>query len=65
MDELALLKEKKAMGIITQEDIIRHYNPDISDKDLAEKMTTTNDSIRKEKEDQEPESQVAKILQGV
>jgi len=37
-DELELLKAKKEMGIISQEDIIRHYNPDISDEELQIKM---------------------------
>ena len=39
-EELDLLKAKKDMGIIDQEDIIRHYNPDISDEELQQKLGT-------------------------
>ena len=32
------------MGIIDQEDIIRHFNPDISDEELAEKLGTDKEA---------------------
>ena len=37
-EELDLLKAKKEMGIIDQEDILRHYNPDISEEELLERL---------------------------
>jgi len=46
-EELEVLKIKKEMGIIDQEDIIRHFNPDISDEELAEKLGT-NEEVPKE-----------------
>ena len=34
------------MGIIDQEDIIRHYNPDISDEELQKKLGTDKPSVQ-------------------
>mgnify|MGYP003119730636 CR=1 FL=1 len=42
-EQLEVLKIKKEMGIIDQEDIIRHFNPDISDEELAEKLEKENE----------------------
>jgi hypothetical protein len=43
-EELEVLRIKQEMGIIDQEDIIRHYNPDISDQELAEKLGTNEEA---------------------
>ena len=43
-EQLEVLKIKKEMGIIDQEDIIRHFNPDISDEELAEKLGTNEEA---------------------
>ena len=43
-EELEVLRIKQEMGIINQEDIIRHYNPDISDQELAEKLGTNEEA---------------------
>ena len=40
-EQLEVLKIKKEMGIIDQEDIIREFNPDISDEELQEKLGKT------------------------
>jgi hypothetical protein len=40
-EQLEVLKIKKEMGIIDQEDIIREFNPDISDEELEEKLGKT------------------------
>ena len=37
--ELEILEKKKEMGIVTQEDIIRHYNPDISDEEIRKRVS--------------------------
>ena len=49
-EELDLLLAKKAAGVIDQEDIIRFYNPDISDEDLEAKLSKNLESQAKETE---------------
>ena len=38
MEELEVLKMKKEMGIITQRDILKHFNPDAQESEIQEKL---------------------------
>jgi hypothetical protein len=58
--ELEILEKKKAMGIITQEDIIRHYNPDISDKELKKRLG----EVEKQAQPPQPQSPLGQLLGG-
>ena len=50
------------MGIIDQEDIIREFNPDISDEELQEKLEQMNASKRVENEAQAPRSPLERLI---
>ena len=38
LDELAVLEKKKSMGILTQKEILLHYNPDMDESELSAKL---------------------------
>ena len=61
-EELEVLKIKKEMGIINQEDIIRHFNPDISDEELAEKLNQMNATKQLENEAQAPRTPLERLI---
>jgi hypothetical protein len=61
-EQLEVLKIKKEMGIINQEDIIREFNPDISDEELQEKLGQMNASKRLENEAQAPRSPLERLI---
>jgi len=42
MTELQILEKKKQMGIITQKELLLHFNPDMLPADLAEKLNEVN-----------------------
>ena len=46
MTELQILEKKKQMGIITQRELLLHFNPDADEAELAEKMG----EVREEKQ---------------
>ena len=50
------------MGIIGQEDIIRHFNPDISDEELAEKLNQMNATKQLENEAQAPRTPLERLI---
>ena len=61
-EQLEVLKIKKDMGIIDKEDIIREFNPDISDQELQEKLEQMNASKRVENEAQAPRSPLERLI---
>ena len=38
LDELQVLEKKKSMGIITQKELLLHYNPDADEAELNSKL---------------------------
>ena len=61
-EQLEVLKIKKEMGIIDQEDIIREFNPDISDEELEEKLSQMNANKRLENEAQSPRTPLERLI---
>jgi len=44
-----------AKGLMSREDLIKHYNPDITDEDLQKLMDRVDESKQAEAEAQQPE----------
>jgi len=49
-EERAELDWKLAKGLMSREDLVRHFNPDISDEDLESKLNKVDESKKVEAE---------------
>ncbi len=61
-EEREHLEWMMAKGLMSREDLIRHFNPDISDEDLQAKMNQVDESKRAEAEAQKPLTAMQRIL---
>jgi len=51
-----------AKGLMSREDLIKHYNPDITDEDLQKLMDRVDESKQAEAEATKPVSPIQRIL---
>lgn len=61
-EERAELDWKLEKGLINREDLVRHFNPDISDEDLNELLNRVDESKKMEAEATRPASPIERIL---
>ena len=64
LEQLQLLQTKKDMGIITQRELLKTLNPDIDDAELEAKLDEINTEKQTEREAQQPQSAMQRILNG-
>ena len=64
--ELKMLEWKMANGIMSQRDLLLHFNPDMSDEELQMKLSELQEEkatqVQQEREAQQPVSQLERIL---
>jgi len=47
---------------MSREDLVRHFNPDISDEDLESKLNKVDESKKVEAEAQKPQGTIERLL---
>ena len=61
-EERAWLDWKLDKGVMTQKELLLYFNPDMSDSEIEQKITETNEEVRRTAEAIKPESPFQRIL---